>query len=105
MDTDSGAGSFLAYMRAELVIGVLYMSWLTLYGFCETVIANRGSNLHAPAVANALHSMSIHLQVAPTEAPWSIGKNERHNGPDRTTFLKARSESPAVHVDILLALA
>jgi len=105
MDTDSSAGYFLAYMRAELVISVLYMSWMTRYGLCETIIADRGSNLRAPAVANALHSMGIHLRVAPTESPWLIGKNERHNGPVRFAFLQARTESPAVPVELLLALA
>jgi len=104
VDTDFSAGSFLADMRAELVIGVLYMSWLTRYDLCETVFEDRGSSLHAPAVANALHSMGIHLRVAQTRAPWSIEKNERHHGPVRSAVLRARAESPAVHVDLLLAL-
>ena len=105
MDTDFSAAYVLAYMRAELVISVLYMSWMTRYGLGETIIADRGSNLRAPAVTNALHSMCIHLRVAPTESPWLIGKNERHNGPVRSALLQARTESPAVHVDLLLALA
>jgi len=92
-------------MRAELIVGLLYLSWFSRYGLCETVIADRGSNLHAPAVANSLHSMGIHLRVAPTEAPWSIGKTERHHGPIRSVFLRARAESPSVHADLLLALA
>lgn len=105
MDTDFGSGSFLATMRAEIIVGVLYLSWLTRYGLCETAIADRGSNLHAPAVVSALHSMGIHFRVAPTEAPWSIGKSERHHGPLRAAFQRARAESPTVHADLLLALA
>lgn len=49
--------------------------------------------------------MGVHLRVAPTEAPWSIGKNERHHGPTRTAFLRARAESLGVHPDLLLFLA
>ncbi|OSX77236.1 hypothetical protein BU14_0154s0012 [Porphyra umbilicalis] len=69
MDTDFGAGTFLPTMHFELIVGVLYLSWFSRYGLCETVIADRGSNLHAPAVTHALQSMGNHLRVAPTEAP------------------------------------
>lgn len=105
MGTDYGAGTFLPTQRAEVIVGTLYLTWFTRYGLCETVIADRGSNLHAAPVVNALHSMGIHLRIAPTEAPWSIGKSEWNHGTTRMAFLRARTESPAVHPDLLLALA
>lgn len=105
METDYGTGSLLLNLRAELIVGVLYLSWLTRYGQCETVISDQGSNLDAPAVKNILCSIGVHFRVAPTEAPWSIGKNERHHGPTRTAFLRARAESSRVNPVLLLDLA
>jgi len=48
--------------------------------------------------------MGIHWRPAPTEAPWSVGRNERHHGPIRDAFLRIMADTPALAPDLALAM-
>lgn len=105
LDTDYGTGRFLPAMRGELVFALLYLSWLCIWGCPETVLTDRGPEAENDVVINGLHSMGIHWRTAPTEAPWGIGRNERHHGPIRDAFLRITTETPALAPDLALAMA
>jgi len=49
--------------------------------------------------------MGIHCRPIPTEAPWSIGGNERHHGSIRDAFARIQAETPALAPDLSLAMA
>jgi len=57
------------------------------------------------AFINALQSMGIHWRAAPTEAPWAIGRNERHHGPIRDAFLRILAETPMLAADLALSMS
>eukprot|EP00170_Pyropia_yezoensis_P006207 contig_25257_g6226 len=92
-------------MRGEIIFALLYLAWLVIHGRPEAVMTDRGSEAENDVVVNALNSMGIHWRVAPTEAPWSIGCQERHHGPIRDAYLRIMSETPALATDLALAMA
>jgi len=46
-------------------------------------MSDRGTEAENDAFINALHSVGVQWRPIPTEAPWGIGRNERHHGPIR----------------------
>lgn len=105
LDTDFGVGRFLTSMRGKIVFAILYLAWLAIWGCPETVLTDRGPEAENDVVVNGLHSMGIHWRTAPTEAPWRIGRNERHHGHIRDAFLRMRTETPSLAHDLALAMA
>lgn len=103
--THYGQGRFVSYMRGEIIFVLLYLARLVIHACPITVMTDRGSEAKNDVVVNALNSMGIHWRVAPTEAPWSIGRNERHHGPVRDAYLRIMSETPALATDLALAMA
>lgn len=105
VDTDYGKGRFVSSMHGPAIFAVLYVAWLAIWGCMETIILDRGTENENDAVINGVTSMGIHWRAAPTEAPWGIGRNERHHGPIRAAFLKIRMKTPVLAPDIALAMA
>lgn len=105
LHTDHRQGRFVSSMRGEIIFALLYLAWLVIHGRPEAVMTDRGSEAENDVVVNALNSMGIHWRVAPTETPWSIGRNERHHGPIRDAYLRIMSETSALATDLALAMA
>ncbi|KAK1869742.1 hypothetical protein I4F81_012208 [Pyropia yezoensis] len=105
VDTDYGQGRFVPSMHGPVIFAILYIAWLSIWGSMETIIFDRGTENKNDAVINGVTSMGIHWRAAPTEAPWGIGRNERHHGPIRAAFLKIRMETPDIAPDMALAMA
>jgi len=92
-------------MRGEVTFSVLYLAWLSIWGCPETVITVRGSEIENDAMINALHAMGIHWRPIPTEAPWGIGRKERHHRPIRDAYTRIFAETPCLAPDLALAMA
>lgn len=105
LDTVYGTGRFLPAMRGELAFAPLYLSWLCIWGCPETVLTDRGPDAEDDAVSNGLHSIGIHWWSTPKEAPWVIGRNERHHGAVHDAFLRIKTETAALAPDLALAMA
>jgi len=105
LHTDFGQGRFIPSMRGEIIISTLYLAWFAIWGPPETLITDRGSENENDALINAVHSMGVHWRPVPTEAPWIIGRNERHHGPIRDALLRIMSETPALAPDLALAMS
>jgi len=105
LHTDFGQGRFFPSMRGEIIISALYLAWFSIWGPCETLITVRGSENENDALLHAINSMGIHWRPSPTEAPWSIGRNERHHGPIRDAFTRIQAEPLALAPDLALAMA
>ena len=105
LHTDWGQGRFVPTMRGEIFFSILYLTWFAICGPPETVRMDRGFENENDALIHALHSMLIHWRSARTEAPWSVGHNERHHGPIRDAFLRIVAETPALAPDLALAIA
>lgn len=105
VDTDYGQGRFVPSMHGPVIFAILYIAWLSIWGSMETITFDRGTENENDAVINGITSMGIHWRAAPTEAPWGIGRNERHRGPIRAAFLKIRMETPDIAPDMALAMA
>lgn len=71
----------------------------------DTLLTDRGSENQDDALINAMESMGIHCRPAPTGAPWSIGRHERHHGPIHDAFLRILLETLSLAPDMDLATA
>jgi len=49
--------------------------------------------------------MGVHWRPIPTEAPWGIGRNDRHHSPIRDAYIRITAETPALAPDLALAMA
>eukprot|EP00168_Porphyra_purpurea_P003798 TRINITY_DN14419_c0_g1_i1.p1 TRINITY_DN14419_c0_g1~~TRINITY_DN14419_c0_g1_i1.p1 ORF type:complete len:556 (-),score=22.82 TRINITY_DN14419_c0_g1_i1:171-1838(-) len=103
--TDFGLGRFMPSMRGEVTFAILYLTWLFIWGCPEKAVTDRGPENENAAFINALHAMGIHWRPIPTEAPWGIGRNERHHGPIRDVFTRILAETPSLAPDLALAMA
>ena len=70
-------------MHGSHTIALLYLTGLSIRGCPDTFMSDRGTEAENDAFINALHSVGVHWRPIPTEAPWGIGRNERHHGPIR----------------------
>jgi len=104
LHTDFEQGRCISLMRGEIVFSILYLSWFAIWGPPETRITDRGSKNENDALINAVHLMGVNWRL-PTEAPWSIGRGERHHGPIRDAFLRNMSATPALAPDLGLAMS
>ena len=105
LHTDFGLGRFTPSMRGPDILSILYLTWLTIWGWPETCLTDGGSEVENDAFINALQSMGIPWRAAPTEAPWGIGCSERLHGPIRDAFLRILAETPTLATDLALAMA
>ena len=105
LPTDFGQGRFFRSMRGEIIFSTLYLSWFSIWGPCETLITDRGSENENAALLHAINPMGIHWRPAPTEAPWIIGRNQRHHGTIHEAFTRIQTETPALTPDLSLAMA
>jgi len=105
LHTDFGLGRLTPSMRGDTMFVLLYLTWLAIWGSRDTVITDRGFEAENDAFFHALTSMGIHWRPAPTEALWTIGRNERHYGLTRDAFLRITAETPAFAPDLALAMA
>lgn len=105
LDTDFGQGSFVPSMRGEIIFSIFYLVWLAIWGCMESILTDRGSENENDALIKAINSMGIHWRAAPTEAPSSISRNERHHCAIRDAFLRIMSETPLLVPEMALAIA
>ena len=105
LHTDFGQGRIVPSMHGSHTFALLYLTWLAIWGCPDTILTDRGTEAESDAFINALHSMGVHWRPIPTEAPWSIGRNERHHGPIRDAYIRITAETPALAPDLALAMA
>lgn len=105
LDTDYGEGRFVSSMRAEVMFTIANLIWFAIHGCPETMLMDRGSENENDAVMNGVTSMGIHWRAAPTEAPRSIGRIKRLDGPIRDAFLRIIAETPIHAPELALAMA
>lgn len=70
----------------------------------ETLVTDRTSENKDDALSNAINAMGIDCRAAPTGAPSSSGRHERHHGPIRDAFLRILSETPSLAPDMDLSM-
>ena len=68
--TDSARNAFSAY----------FTRWISIFDSPVFTIVDRGRNLTNDYMVSQLHLLQSQLCPIPTEAPWSIGTNERSHG-------------------------
>lgn len=90
----------------ETSFNAFYSRWISIFDSPALVLVERGSNLNAQLMRDQLHKVQSQLLPIPTEAPWSLGINERshryiHNSIDR--LLLQRDYSVGYHLEVLLA--
>jgi len=105
LHTDFGLGRFVSAMRGSHTFAILYLIWFCIWGCPYTILSDRGSEIENDAFIAALHSMGVHWLPIPTEAPWGIGRNERHHGPIRDAYLRISAETPQLAPDLALSMA
>ncbi|MEM1282625.1 MAG: hypothetical protein AAGG81_03645 [Chlamydiota bacterium] len=67
IEDDSAKTSFEQYVRR----------WISIFDAPIYTVVDRGTNLAATYMVNNLHRFNSQLISIPTEAPWSLGHNER----------------------------
>jgi len=92
-------------MTGQTMFAVLFVTWLCIWGCPDTTLTDRSSEIEKDPFVNALTSMGVHWRPIPTEAPWGIGRNERHHGPIRQAYLRIGAETPTLAPDLILAMA
>jgi len=105
LHTDFGQGRIVPSMHGSHTFALLYLTWLAIWGWPDTVLTDRGTEAENDAFINALHSMGVHWRPIPTEAPWGIGRNEQHHGPIRNAYIRITAETPDLAPDLALAMA
>ena len=105
LHTDFGLGRFVSSMTGHTMLAVFFVTWLYIWSCPDTTLTDRGSEVENDPFVNALTSMGVHWRPIPTEAPWGIGRNERHHGPIRQAYLRIAAETPALAPDLTLAMA
>ena len=70
IDDESAQAAFSAY----------FSRWISIFDAPVFTIVDRGRNLTNKYMAEKLRSVNSQLCPIPTEAPWSIGNNERSHG-------------------------
>jgi len=48
--------------------------------------------------------MSVHWRPILREAPWGIGRNERHHGPIRYAYIRITAEAPSLAINLTFAM-
>jgi len=102
---DFGLGLFTPFRRGPDILDILYLTALIIWGCPGTCLTDRGSQVENDAFINALQLIGIHWRAASTEAPWGIGRSERHHGPIRDALLHIVAETPTLAPDLALAMA
>jgi len=105
LHTDFGQGRLVPSMHGSHTFALLCLTWLSIWGCPDTVMTDRGTEAENDAFINALHSMGVHWRPIPDEAPWGIGRNERHHGPIRDAYIRITTETPALAPDLSLTMA
>ena len=68
-------------------------------------MSDRGGEFANEIFTHGLASLGVHFRLTPTEAPWSIGRVERHHDPVRHAYLMTKRETPELDRQLALALA
>jgi len=96
LHTDFGLGRFVSAMTGHTMFAVLCVTWLCIWGCPDTTLTDRGSEVENDPFDSALTSMGVHWRPIPTEAPWGIGRSERHHGPIRQAYLRIAACSTTI---------
>lgn len=99
-----GLGRFVSSIRGDIIFCLLFFVSFCIHDSPETVVFDRGPVNETAAVINGLHSIGVHWGAAPTEAPWSIGRNERHRGRVRAAYLRIAHDTPGLAPELALAM-
>ena len=105
MHKDLRKGRFIPSRRGEIVFRTLYLAWFSIWGPTEILTTDRGTENENSALINAVHSMGVHWRPIPTEAPWSMGRNERQHGHISGAFLRIMSDTRAPAPYLALAVS
>jgi len=105
LHTDFVQGRIVPSMHGSHTFSLLYLTWMAMWVCPDTILTDRGTDAENDAFINALHSMGVHWRPIPTEAPWSIGRNERHHGPIRDAYIRITAKTPELAPDLALAVA
>ena len=87
---------------AETSFNHYFGRWISLFDAPHYTVVDRGTNLAAQYMADQLRPLQSQLCPIPTEAPWSIGQNERSHAFIHGAIDKILAHTPSLHITRLL---